>query len=209
VRSPSTRFKSFVLLPVAAAAVLSTSGCDTKAGTAAVVNGHKISESDLNSYLTLNAKKIGDPTTGTPPRTFVLKTLILDEILPSLLAQTKGGAVTDDELRSASADALQGGTEADLTDIVTKQGLTAKFEPLYLRFLKYGVVLNTRVSSEAEFNDALKAANVAVSVNPRYGSWDPSTLSLKELSAADLPANVKLSGQLPGDRVPSAAPSAP
>lgn len=198
-----------MVVALAALAVVSTSGCDTKAGIAAVANGHKITESELNKYLTPKATKIPDPATGTPARTFVLNLLIFNAVMPDFLAHTKGGAVSQDALQAATLEALNGDTEANLTAAITKLGLKASFEPVYLQFSRLRTILNSRIESQEDFDAALKTATVDVSVSPRYGSFDRSTLTLGEMSKAQLPDNVKLGVTLPGDAVPSLAPTGP
>ena len=47
----SVKVRALLLLPVIAVAGIGLTACDSKAGTAAVVNGTKISESRLNDYL--------------------------------------------------------------------------------------------------------------------------------------------------------------
>ena len=48
--------KPISLVAVAAVAVLGLTGCDSKIGTAAVVGGHRVSDSDVSQYLTVKAK---------------------------------------------------------------------------------------------------------------------------------------------------------
>lgn len=211
MRSPSKRRTSLVVVPLALMAALSLSGCDTKVGTAAVVNGHKISESTLNSYLTDSTQLIGDPASGTPPRNFVLNLLVFNELAPEILSHTPGGPVKDKELQEATLPALQGGTEDDLRQLIQQVGLKQSFEPVYLNYLRYRTVLRTRISTAAELDDAIKASHIAVSVNPRYGTWDTENRAVRQLASSQLPSNVKLGITLPGDPQPgnTATPSGP
>lgn len=211
MRSPSKRRTSLVVVPLALTAALSLSGCDTKVGTAAVVNGHKISESTLNSYLTDSTQLIGDPTSGTPPRNFVLNLLVFNELAPEILSHTTGGPVKDKDMQEATLPALQGGTEDDLRQLIAQVGLKQSFEPVYLDYLRYRTVLRTRISTAEELDAAIKSSRIAVSINPRYGAWDPENRAVRQLASSQLPSNVKLGIALPGDPQPgnTAAPSGP
>ena len=54
------RFRALAVLPVLAMVILSVSGCDSKVGAAAVVNGNKIRETDVTKLVNSTASKPGD-----------------------------------------------------------------------------------------------------------------------------------------------------
>jgi len=184
---------------------LTAAGCDSKAGVAAVANGHRITESTLSKYLTPTSRPIPLQSGAMPARTFVLRTLIANEVLPELLSK-KGGPVTDSELQEATGAALQGGTEADLLKQITGVGLSPKFEPVLLHNYRLLTLLEKRFGSQQEVLDELAKLDAPVSVSPRYGSWSNQNLGLTELSGKQIPANVTLTGRLPGDKTPAATP---
>lgn len=198
IRSP--RRRSLAVLVILALGCLTLTGCDSKAGTAAVVNGQKISENDLSSYLTPGAPPIpsGNGTTSTPARTFVLRLLIQTKVFPLLLV-AGGTPASDGVLDASKASILQGSTEQNLTDQITKSGLKAKFEPVYLRYLELSRYLQDKLTDPKKQQSALAAVKDAVSISPRYGSWDPIGLSLVDLGKKQLPSMLSFDGTLPGD----------
>lgn len=196
------KIRSLAVLPLLAIACLSLTGCDSKAGTAAVVNGTKISESDLASYLTPDAKPIAssDGTSSISPRTFVLQYLISNEIFGLLLAGV-GSPVTEAQLAAEHGAALAGGTEADLLKQIADVGLQPKFESVVLRNRELLSVIrnNKKLSSDALVTPELAKVKDAVSVNPRFGSWDPTAIAMVELGKKQLPSMLTLDTTLPGD----------
>jgi hypothetical protein len=197
------RIRSLALLPVLALLCLAVAGCDSKAGSAAVVEGRKISETQLNGYLTPSAKPIpANQGNAVPARLFVLRTLIRNVAFTKLL-EAAGVEPTAQQLAAAKANALQGGSEKDLTDQLAQLGLATKFGPEYLHTLELLTLIQSRFNSQAEFDAALKKANVAVSVNRRYGSWNGTALTVSDLGSAQLPPNVRPDTTLPADVKPT------
>ena len=192
---------------VCAVGALVLTGCDSKVGTAAVVNGHKISETSVNNYLTPAAKPLQSQTgASVAPRTFVLQYLIRNQVFIRALGYAKVD-VTDDLLDGSKAAALSGSTEADLTKQVTGVGLDSTFEPVALRYQELLSLVGTTYKANA---DQGKAANAALAkaagdivINPRYGSWDASTISLTDLSKTQLPSFLQFDNALPGDAPPA------
>ena len=194
-----------ILAALAALAVagLGLTGCDSKAGTVAVVNGNRISESELASYLTPNAKPISSTasdgtTTSVPARTFVLQYLIRNELFPLLLART-GSPVSESQLAAGRASALGGGDEQTLLNQISAVGLKPKFEEVLLRDRELGDLVTKKLTTQQQVNDALTKIKNVVRVNPRFGSWDEASLSLTDLSKKQLPSVLSYDGTLPGD----------
>jgi len=197
------RRRSLLVAPVVLMLGIGLAGCDSKAGIAAQANGHRIAETELAKYVGPNAAPIPLQNNATAPaRTFVLNTLITDEVVPEFL-RDNGGDATAAELAAARASLLQGGSEQDLTEELGKVGLNAAFEPIYLKAGLLRSIVGTRFKSQADFDAALKKFTPSVSVNRRYGSWDTQTLGLTDLSSKDLPSFVKIDGGLPGDQTPT------
>jgi hypothetical protein len=190
-----------MLLPIAAVAAFGLSACDTKVGTAAVVNGSKISEVRLNDYLTPSAKPISaSDGSSVPARQFVLSSLIRDKVFVRLLDVT-GGQPKPADLTKAETTVLQGTTTQELNRNIVGTGLDASFTPSYLHQLELLSVLSGRITSDAQLNAAMAKAKLDVSVSPRYGTWNPTALTLAQLSKKQVAGIVTLDGALPGDAV--------
>ncbi|MCW2540847.1 MAG: hypothetical protein JWN95_2572 [Frankiales bacterium] len=197
------RKSALFVLPAVAAAVIGLTGCDSKTGTAAVVNGSKISESSLTDYLGPNVKPIPDSQGGsTPARLFVLQVLVRNAVLPRVLDAT-GGPATPAQLSTARDQLLEGGSLGQLQSQLTGLGLQAKFAEQYLDQQEMIGIVQTRVASQEQLDAALKKAALSVSISPRYGSWDGAALTVKDLGKQDLPDAVSLSTTLPGDATPA------
>ncbi len=187
---------------VCAAGALILTGCDSKVGTAAVVDGNKISESNVASYLTPNATPLqGADGSSTAPRTFVLQYLIQIKVFEQML-KNAGKPASDDELDAAKATVLQGTTEDALVAQVAKVGLDASFEKVFLRSQELKAVIQTKLGADAA-NAAVLPAEKSIKVNPRYGAWDAKTISLTDLSRSQLPSFLTIDASLPGDTPPA------
>jgi hypothetical protein len=195
----TVKVRSLVVLPVVALVAVGLAGCDSKAGAAAVINGHKITETQLADYLTPQVKPIPLSTGDVPARTFVLRTLIGNEVVPAFLTQI-GAQVTDAELNKAKAALLQGSSEDAVVKQVTGIGLSAKFVPVYLRGNELSYILQRRFSSQQQYDDALKKFHPSVTVNRRYGTWDAQTLSMSDFSRSQLPGFISYDGTFPNDQ---------
>jgi hypothetical protein len=204
VKTRSGKLRPLAVLPVLLLACLGQVGCDSKAGTAAVVDGHRITEKELSRYLPANAKPIssGNGSTSTPAKTFVLQYLVRNQVFPLLLAAA-GSPVTDAQLQAGKAAALTGTTEADLTSQITQAGLSERFEPVVLRNRELLNLLRAKLTTDKQVNDALAKVKGAVSINPRYGSWDERTLTLLGLGKKQLPSVLSVDTALPGDATPT------
>ncbi len=193
------KIRSLAVLPVLALAALSLAGCDSKAGSAAVVNSKKISESDVNSYLTAKAQPIqASNGTSAAPKLFVLEYLVRNEVFALLLAGN-GTPASDSQLDAQRTSALGGSTEADITGQITKLGLKSKFEPVVLRNRELLAIINKELTTDAKVTAALAKVKDKVSINPRYGSWNLQSVSLSDLGKKQLPSMLSYDGTLPGD----------
>jgi hypothetical protein len=176
--------------------------CDSKVGTAAVVGGNKISESQIQDYLTPQAQPIPVAQGITvQPRTFVIETAIASKIFDRLLAE-HGGPPSQQQLDEATATVLTGTTQGQLTDQVVKAGLTAKFAQVYLHYEALSSLVGDAFNKDT--TKAAAAANtIPVVVNPRYGAWNSANFSLTDLSKAQLPSFITYNGNFPGDPQPT------
>jgi len=200
--------------------VTGLTGCETKVGVAAIVAGHRISESDLGGYVTpvgpsptvlTAAAKAGQ---GVYPKTQVVQMLVQQRLFERTLAKN-GGVPTKGELASlhdrAAATFL--GTQLtgkalddSMRSTQGSYGYAGKYAPALLHTieLEAALVVAISASSLADLTKAINKLHLKVQVNPRYGTWDPATLSLSGPSSS-IPDFLKLDG---GPSA-SAAPSAP
>jgi hypothetical protein len=203
------------MIGAGALAVLAVTGltaCQTKAGAAAVVDGHRIDQSDVNKYVD---EGFTAPTpTGTaqaqePARVIVLNTLIESRLMTALLARSLGGVPSEADLNKLHDEAFavqlnlqQPGAQADqaLDSALTKSGLKASFGDVFVRGLelKQAVIDKTKAQRQSDIANALKKLGIPVSVNARYGSWSADSGSLVDVK----PDYLTL-----GTPTPSSAPS--
>ncbi len=194
------KLRPLAVLPVLLLGSLGLVGCDSKAGTAAVVNGHRISEKELSRYLPANARPIqsSDGSNSTPAKKFVLQYLVRNQMFPLVLAAA-GAPVTEAQLQASKASVLGGTTEAELTKQLVQAGLTERFEPVLLRNNEMLSLLRAKLTTQKQVDDALAKVKDKVSINPRYGSWDLASLSVVDLGKKQLPSVLSFDKTLPGD----------
>lgn len=196
----SVKLRSLAVLPVLALSCLGLVACDSKAGTAAVVDGHRITEKELSRYVPASAKPIptGDGSTSTPAKNFVLQYLVRNEVFPMLLAAT-GTTVTEAQLAAGRAEALAGGSEDELTKQITQAGLSSRFEPVLLRNRELLNMVRAKLTTDKQVADALAKIKDKVTISPRYGGWDLNSLSVLNLGKKQLPSVLSFDKTLPGD----------
>jgi hypothetical protein len=179
---------------VAALALTALAGCRSNVGAAATVNGHRISESDVAQYLTADAQPIAGTnqatgaTVQTPPRSFVLSTLLDARLFDELLRATPHGAASAGDLAAAQAKVLNGAPVQQVSDGVARSGLTRSFATVYLRERSIEQLINDQVTAGVDVQALLNKMHVDVSVNPRYGTWDAKTFSVAATGRDGLPA---------------------
>lgn len=143
------------LIPLTAAVLLGgCGGSGVSSGQAATVGDTTIAESDLQEVTAQFNAIAQQPTTPSQ----VLDTLIKAPVLEEMMAGS-GQEVTNQEL---------------LSELAELPGAPGEPNPLmvdYLHGLVYSQMVGGQVPPEL-FDD------LDVEVNPRYGSWDPETVSL-------------------------------
>lgn len=186
---------------------LGIAGCDSKIGTAAVINGHRISESDVSRYLGPS------PADAGQARSLALEWQIREQLFRAAFAG-KGGAPSEQDLTKLHDTAVSGiigqnvsGAAADKTlqGLVGQSGLKPSFADTVTRAfeleLAYAKKLNA--TQEATVLADLVKQRIKVSVNPRYGSWNTATFAFSGLGKKQLPEPLTLNTTLPGDVKPS------
>jgi hypothetical protein len=189
------------LLPVVGAAVLAVvvlAGCSSSnVGVAASVNGQRITESDVNGYVTPNAKpvSVSDQSGGSTeisPRAFVVEILVYNQLLHDLLAKTPGGAPTGGELAALKKTALGGKTARQAASGQGIKGYSDAFNREFVRRLAYASALQARSQKGADIDKLAKELDIKVSLSPRYGRWDAKALTIDTRPEAAVPSFVTL-----------------
>lgn len=170
-------------------------GCRTNVGTAAVVDGHRITESDVNQYLTPRgissaaiARAGSQGQTPPPPRSLVLQFLIQEQVFEQTLHHL-GVHYTDGQLSGSHDQAASLLLQTQLTGssldaAIEKQlpssGVDKAFRPVFLRVeeLEYLLIQSQHLTQFAQLVAQVDKAHVSVSVSGRYGTWQPKSLSL-------------------------------
>ena len=190
--------RTAAVVAAAALAVAGLSACNTKVGVAAVVDGHQITESNVNSYLTVNAQPVKQQnsdgsTFEEAPRSFVLSTLIYDRLLARVLAAAPGGLPSESDI-AAKARSLLNGLSAQ--QAAASAGITGFSGSFYQRWLHQEVLrvdIRTLVQSNAfNIDPVLSNLHFPVSVSPRYGAWDAQSLGVQTGPSAGVPDFVTL-----------------
>jgi hypothetical protein len=199
------RTLSAATLAVLAAGTLTA--CQTKVGLAASAAGHRLTDSQLASYVQAGAKPYTDQNSSTPvvPKLFALENWINLELF-SAAVEHRGGAATPAELDTARTAILGGRSDSDFEKAYTKLGYTAKLADLILDQGSALVVLVERLAPGLSPQQAISALQSGqagsllvkavndkkpqVDVSPRYGTWDPSRLALSQDPNAGAPSFV-------------------
>lgn len=201
------RMRWLAAAAVCALGALSLTGCDSKIGTAAVVNGNKISESDVSRYLDPAADNVSQG------RDLSLEWQIREELFTVAL-QKKHALPSDADLAKLHDQAISNligqqasGEQADqaLRSSMKQNGLKENFADKLIRSfeLELSYAKATKAQQESQVAADLAKQNIAVSVNPRYGSWDTSKFAFTGLGKKQLPPVVSLDSPLPGDATSS------
>jgi hypothetical protein len=156
--------------------VAGLSACDSNAGTAAVVDGHRITNSDVSKYVQPNAQPFDTQSGKVVPRGLVLNTLIAQRLYEKALREN-GGMPSAAQLNEARRKVLQGGAESDLTKQIVASGFTASFEPVYIRTQALEQVLEDRAQQGADVKKITKSLGAHVKVSPEYGTWGENGLT--------------------------------
>jgi hypothetical protein len=203
---------------VTALAMGGLTACDSKVGQAAIVGGHRISESDLSMYVSpagpapsvvSAAAKAGQQVF---PKTEVVQILIQQQLFERTLAKN-GGVPTNSQLASLHDQAAATFLGTQLTgaalDSYLKSaqgayGYGANYAQALLRTIELEAALAVKVKAKSltDLAAAVNKLSIKVQVNPRYGTWDPKNLTLGG-PTSNIPSFLKLQG------VSTAASTAP
>jgi hypothetical protein len=194
------------LVAAAALCAVGLAGCRTNVGTAASVGTMRISESDVNRYVTTagpapsvvsQARTQGQ---DVAPKSEVLQYLIQDEVFRKALAAHGGvpnaGALAASQNAAAKLLFQTQLTGSALTKALaqglTRSGIRASFAQRYLtvQTLEYTLITRQQLSQFAQLAALVNKAGARVSVSSRYGKWDRASLQLDRAKA--VPSFLKL-----------------
>jgi hypothetical protein len=179
------------------AAVLATvglAGCRTNVGTAATIDGTRITDSDVNKYTTPSgpdasvAAKASESKQVVSPRSQVLQFLIQEQVFTRTL-ESLGKVPSNAQLAASHDEAASVLLGTQLTGAALDRairtglptsGIDKKFAAVYLRVqeLEYAIIQAKQLTQLPELLAVINKAKVKVSVSPRYGKWSPSKLGL-------------------------------
>ena len=186
---------------------LSATACQSKAGAAAVIDGQRISDSDVSQYVQagVGAVQQSDGTTVVPKHV-VVDSLIQTQLYEKALA-ANGGPATPAELDAAKQAVLSGHTSAELESQVLKPaGLKPNFTDVFLTSHALTQVLVTRlgITQNTQLLAVLDKLHTNVEVSARYGEWDAPNFGFSTAANAGVPSFVTFGTPAP---VPSPAPT--
>jgi hypothetical protein len=192
--------KKVLIVAVAALAVV-LSGC-AQVGAAATVGGTRISQATVQTSVdAILAERAGTDTsqmqleTGETLKRSQLRFHLFGTLLREVGAELKI-TVTKAEIDTQRATILQQVGGADqLPFALVSAGIAAQDLDLYIEAItfsdKIGNLIATsgvpeeQIGAEIQRLMTAKAKELGVTVNPRYGTWDPETADVVAKDAAD------------------------
>lgn len=196
----------FAVLAAAALAVAALTGCQTNVGTAAHVDDHSISASEVEDLLDpLVGEELAASGRTAGEITFIGRNLVTTWLIREQVFEQmwdkRGGLPTGEQVDEVHDRAIQflfnsteveSGTAGDdaVRAALSGTGVDGAFAQTMIRAASLELVLADEIdsSSEADVIKLVADEGIEVRVNPRYGVWDASTLSL---GATALPSYVK------------------
>jgi len=178
-------------------AVTGLSACTTKVGLAATINGKRVTDSDLVSYLTPNAKVSEKDASGTaitrPVRSFVLNILIEDRLFALIASRLPKPGLSEKQIQADIAKQVAGTSKKELAaQVAGITGFKSKFYDLFAHaYILNEIFGQINQQAPAILNEALKGLKFPVTVSAAYGTWDPKTYQLKSGPTDGYPAYMK------------------
>ncbi len=179
-------------LTIAIAALAATACALTGTGdpsTAAVVGERRIDAAAIDENLESirNSDAFRQQSAGDPSGTFVLgaqtqlTTAFVRSAILDLLAEREGVQISDAQVTQAR-DALvrQLGGEQAFRERLAQEGLSESFLLRQLRDQQTQTALQEQIGADSDLVEFIRTEleDVPVEVNPRYGQWDPESLSV-------------------------------
>lgn len=163
-------------------AVTGLAGCKNNVGTAAVIDGHRVTESDVSGYLTQKAQPVierdaNGSTVSISPRSFVVSELINQKLYFKVIGAIPSvSKLTETQLDSQLQSDLQGKSVTQVAESLGLHGYTEDFYKIVLRAQEEVLVLRSAQSNGVDVSAAIHKVDFPVTVSPRYGTWDQKRL---------------------------------
>ncbi len=178
----------FGLVGAIVAVLLVVSGCQSRLGLAASVGSTNIDTNELNAFTGRSLDAFASTGQAVPAgkqgdlERNVLG-LLVREALVDQVAAKEGITTTAAQVRSERASAVaQAGGEQAFENQLKQQGISPQDIDMIVRenvlIGKLQTKLNTTDSSTFTKDLANLAKAIKIRVNPRFGKWDPSTLTI-------------------------------
>jgi hypothetical protein len=166
------------------ALIVSITGCSTRGGAAAVIDGQRISESEVaaivtESQTTLRELGITEVSLAALPSavvTWLLRARILDRI-----AQEEGLEITDGEVDEVVSQAEQDLGREELQGRLAAAGVP----PTRIREYARSFVVQNKITQQVNGDEQAVtqllvdySRDFGVEVSPRYGAWDAASGAL-------------------------------
>jgi hypothetical protein len=185
------------VVAVAAALLVGVSGltaCRTNVGNAATINGQRVSESDVNDYVTGSAQPIksSDGSASIAPKPFVIDILIQKGLYRKLLVASPSGAPSTGQLSTLRRQYLAGSTAKAKVEGLGAVGYSAALDSAVVDVQVLGTLLNQEQQQGVDVSAIAAKTKYPVTVNPRYGTWNEKTLRFDAGTTSGVPAFLKL-----------------
>ena len=183
--------RSIAAAALLALAVAGLSACDPReAGSAAVVGGHRVTETAVNHDASAVLKAFEEAGTPAPANATLLRALIdraVDNQLVAVAAQRQGISVSQGQIDTLIDE--NGGRAKLSAQFATQDGLwlpPGQIDDLARSSLIQIALGNklapggqaTAVDAAVTGYKAELAKDLGVEISPRYGVWDPKTLQI-------------------------------
>jgi hypothetical protein len=181
------RIRTLGVIAVIGCAVVALSACKSKIGAAAIVDGHTITETRISGLVSPTSKPFtpSGSTSEIVPKAFALQTLIRTEIFTEQLDSIGVHPTAAQELAAANT-VLQGSSEADQNKALVGYGFAPSFGAIYTRQEALLQIVEDHNSSDAAAAKAQKFFEAfPVNINPRYGKWTATGLTLDTAGPPD------------------------
>jgi hypothetical protein len=177
--------------------VTGLAGCRTNVGTALRIDGHRISESSVNAYVTPDAQPVPvqlsqTKTVQAAPRSIVAQTLIDLVSYRKIIAQTPAGLPTTAQLQQVEKSLLAGKSAEAFATSNGIKGFTSAFDAKFVERQAYDSIIGQESSNGVDVQKAVSAIKISVTVSPRYGTWDRTSLSILGAKYANTPSYLTL-----------------
>jgi hypothetical protein len=187
-------------------AVVGLTGCKTNVGTAATVDGHRITETGVNDYIRPGSQPVQEQsasgaTVTIAARSFVLNELIYDRLgLKLITALPQYRTFTSGQLDARLVADLAGETPKKAAESLGLKGYPTPFYRIVLRVQELQKLIQAAAQGGANITSVIRNLHFPVSVNPRYGSWNKTNLVFNTTPA--LPSYLSVE---PGQQAPLTA----